>query len=414
MKNKIIMAILGGILVTPFSVFAANVTDTGPGTAGDVLYYTGPAGNDQGTWSSLPSLVQTIINNNTVVPATVGTSLNSGSVSTVGNIDVTGTGITQTVTGSGATGTSSYDFSNLQTAQGNTNATNITNLTSTVNGNSTDISSLQTTVANHTTQINQNTSDISSLNTTVSNHTTQISNLQGGLSQEVLDRQAGDANLQSQVDTHTGQITSLTNGLNTTNTNVTNLSNKEASDVSGLQNGLNNEAATRASADQALQNQINNVNAQAQDNTNRIDRLEQTKYLLEPVVRLYDSKLWQVQAFDSYDVRHGMNSALGMRVMLKLGKSYEEKLLSKTNPEIARLLAANVSHDIAERDAIRKQLAEDRALITEQAALLKQLSQPSTVLSANVSKVSPSKVLPTSDEDLLQALDERNEAFVSK
>ena len=104
---------------------AANVTDTGPGQPGDVLYYTGPAGNDQGTWSSLPSLVQTIINNNTVTPATVGTSLNSGAVSTVGNIDVTGTGITQTVTGSGASGTSSYDFSNLSTVEGQTNAANL-------------------------------------------------------------------------------------------------------------------------------------------------------------------------------------------------------------------------------------------------------------------------------------------------
>ena len=182
-----------------------------------------------------------------------------------------------------------------------------------------------------------------------------------------------------------------------------------------LQNNINSEANTRASVDQALQNQINKVNAQAQDNTNRIDRLEQTKYLLEPVVRLYDSKYWQVQAFDSYDVRHGMNAALGARVMFKLGKSYEEKLMSKTNPEIARLLAANVSNDIDERNEIKKQLAEDRQLIIEQAALLKQIKfQPENqAILANVPVNISSDTLPK-DEDLLQALDEKNGEFVSK
>jgi len=413
----------------------ANVTDTGPGTTGDVLYFTGQAGNDQGTWSNLPSLVQTIINNNTVVPATVGTSLNSSAVSTVGNVDITGSGITQTVTGSGATGTSSYNFNNLSTTEGQTNATNISNLSSTVGGN--------------TTQINQNTSDISNiqnlsdnslLTQTVNNHTSQISTLNSNvasinnmsdpttvLNQTVNGNTAGISAINNMSDPSTvlnqtvnGNTTAIANettratGAETTLSNG--LSNEAATRASAdttLQNNINNEATTRASADQALQNQINNVNAQAQDNTNRIDRLEQTKYLLEPTVRLYDDKHFQVQAFDSYDVRHSMNFAAGLRVMFKVGPSYEEKLLKKTNPEIARLLSANVNHDIVERDEIRKQLAEDRALIAEQSALLKQLSAKgdNVVLNASAPSKAEAKFVNGGDDDLLKAMEDRNEKF---
>jgi collagen triple helix repeat protein len=212
-------------------------------------------------------------------------------------------------------------------------------------------------------------------------------------------------------------ISTLNSGLNTTNTSVTNLSNKESADVSGLQTGLNNEAATRVAADQSLQNQVNNLNTQAQDNTNRIDRLEQTKYLLEPTVRLYDSKRWQVQAFDSYDVRQGMNFAVGARIMFKLGKSYEEKLIEKTNPEIARLLAANVSNDAVEREAFRKQLVEDRTLITAQAALLKTMQAQldgKAVFQVDLPTKDSTKLLPVDDDGaLLRGLDAKNDAFAS-
>jgi hypothetical protein len=394
---------------------AANVTDTGPGSAGDVLYYTGPAGNDQGTWSSLPNLVQTIINNNTVVPATIGTSLNSGAVSTVGNVDVTGTGITQTVTGSGASGTSSYDFSNLQTNQSVANASAISGIQ-----NMTDNSLLTQTVNNlgTTSSVNstaitniQNLSDNSLLTQTVNGNTAGIAAINNMTDPTTVLNQTVNGNTAA----ITNETTRATGAETTLQNNITNETNRAEGVETGLQNGLNSETNARIAGDQALQSQINNINAQAQDNTNRIDRLEQTKYLLEPTVRLYDDKHFQVQAFDSYDVRHGMNSALGMRVMFKVGKSYEEKLIAKTNPEIARLLSANVSSDVAERDEIRKQLAEDRALIQKQSDLLAKLSAPS-VLNVPVASTSrhvfgtPSKA----DEDLLKAMDDSNEAALTK
>lgn len=161
--------------------------------------------------------------------------------------------------------------------------------------------------------------------------------------------------------------------------------------VQGNTNAANitSETSARTAGDLALQNQINNINAQTQDNTNRIDRLEQTKYLLEPIVRLYDSKRWQVQAFDSYDVRHGLNSAVGARVMFKLGKSYEEKLMAQANPEIARLLANNVSNDEVERLAIRKQLADDKVLIERQAAIITRFVSDTAVLDVSVQNGPP-------------------------
>jgi len=475
---KKLIVVLALVMSVATLAKASNVTDTGPGSAGDVLYFTGQAGNDQGTWSNLPSLVQTIVNNNITVPATVGSGVNGATPDTVGNLNFVGTGLTSSVSGSGSTATSNIDFSNLSTVEGQTNATNITNvsnsldttnsnvtnLTNTVNSNSTDISGLQTTVNQHTTQINQNTSDISTLNSglnTTNTNVTNLSNKEAGdvasinnmsdpstilnqtvnantqnIAAETIRATGAESVLQSNINGETARATGVESGIqnmtdgsllsNTVNTHtqqisalntgLTNETNRAEGAEGVLQNNINNEASTRASADQALQNQINNVNAQAQDNTNRIDRLEQTKYLLEPTVRIYDGKLFQVQAFDSYDVRHGTNFALGARVMLKLGKSYEEKLLAKTNPEIARLLSANVSHDIAERDAIRQQLAEDRALIQKQSELLAKLTTPqATVLSVPV--VSSDHVFGTpskADEDLLQALDAKNEAFAAK
>jgi len=104
-----------------------------------------------------------------------------------------------------------------------------------------------------------------------------------------------------------------------------------------------NETSARMAGDAALQGQVDGLNVRTQDSANRIDRLEQTKYILEGVVRLHDSKHFQVQVFDSYDVRHGANFMVGVRGMLKLGKSYEERVIERQEAEIKALERAFLS-----------------------------------------------------------------------
>jgi len=388
-----------------------NVVNVDPGCVGGVCGAIMSQPSPGNLNVDLQPLQQIINDNHIVVPATIGASLNSGAVSTVGNVDITGTGITQNVSGSG-TGTSSYDFSGLQTTQGTANTTAITNVSG----------------------------DVSNLQTTVADHSTHLTTLDNGLAQEVIDRTNGDAvnaaainneasvragadsALGSAIGAETGRAQAtegaLFSGLNAeggarsagdaalqNNINTVN-SNSVARD-GVLQGNIDKEASTRAAGDAALQNQVNGINARTADAERRIDRLEETKYLLEPTVRLYDSKRWQVQAFDSYDVRHGMNFALGARVMFKLGKSYEEKLIARSNPEIARLLSANVQQDASRLAKLEKQLADDRELMAEQAAALKALNARLSGLQAvDVNLAAQSG----NDEDLLAAMEKRAEA----
>lgn len=121
-----------------------------------------------------------------------------------------------------------------------------------------------------------------------------------------------------------------------------------------------------------LNNSITNLNNRVDAQQHSIDRLEQTKYILEPVVRVFDTNRWQGQVFDSYDVRHGMNFAIGARLMYKLGKSYEEKRIDAMNRDTAKLLGENVADQVAERKALVDQLTLDKQLLADQAEALKQ------------------------------------------
>ncbi len=57
----------------------------------------------------------------------------------------------------------------------------------------------------------------------------------------------------------------------------------------------------------------------------------------EGAVRLYDAKRFELQAFNSYDARHGHNFAAGVRLLFKVGPSYEEKLIAKQQRNVEAL-----------------------------------------------------------------------------
>lgn len=77
--------------------------------------------------------------------------------------------------------------------------------------------------------------------------------------------------------------------------------------------------------------------ATVNDMNKRIHEMNENKVVIEGAVRLYDSKLVQLQLFNSYDVRHGRNFMSGTRLIFKVGKSYEEKLIAKQNARMTCL-----------------------------------------------------------------------------
>lgn len=85
------------------------------------------------------------------------------------------------------------------------------------------------------------------------------------------------------------------------------------------------------------------------DGLNAVDARPGAQLVGELAIRLIDTKRWQVQAFDSYHfddspghdlVLDGSNAVYGMRLVLKLGSSHEERLIEAQDRKIAALEAA--------------------------------------------------------------------------
>lgn len=90
-----------------------------------------------------------------------------------------------------------------------------------------------------------------------------------------------------------------------------------------------------------LNTQVTNVQAQGASNSqqisdlgNQMHKMEQTKIMPELDLRLYDAKRFSISAYDAYDATNGHNFALGAKLQIKIGKSYEEKLLDKQNKQL--------------------------------------------------------------------------------
>jgi hypothetical protein len=81
----------------------------------------------------------------------------------------------------------------------------------------------------------------------------------------------------------------------------------------------------------------NTLNNRVDSLDNRVNRLEETKMMIQGEVRLYDSQHTSVHVFDMYDVGQGSNFAYGIKASLKLGTSYEERLIAKQTREILEL-----------------------------------------------------------------------------
>lgn len=77
--------------------------------------------------------------------------------------------------------------------------------------------------------------------------------------------------------------------------------------------------------------------ADGKDGRDGRDVTAKTAVGVEGVVRLYDGKHVTVEAFDAYDIRGKRNHFAGARVTLKVGRSYEERLIAKQQARLAAM-----------------------------------------------------------------------------
>jgi hypothetical protein len=101
----------------------------------------------------------------------------------------------------------------------------------------------------------------------------------------------------------------------------------DSTTVTNLQNNINAESSARASADTQLSNRIDSL-------SNRLSKLERTQFVAEFDFRIYDSKRLTISPFFRTNFTRGKIDTVGVRFTIKLGRSYEEKLIEKTNARV--------------------------------------------------------------------------------
>jgi hypothetical protein len=127
--------------------------------------------------------------------------------------------------------------------------------------------------------------------------------------------------------------TGLATGLNQADAQI----NANTSNIANVATGLGNETQARIGADNALQGQIDATNANVGQLQNQVNDMERLKVMPEGAVRFYDDRHMSAMVYDDYDATNGRNYAIGVKVMLKIGKSYEETQIDSLKTEIADL-----------------------------------------------------------------------------
>lgn len=178
----------------------------------------------------------------------------------------------------------------------------------------------------------------------------------------------------TQGNTNTTNINNLSNTVNNNTADITNETNQRIAGDNLLQTNINNEATTRKEGDDVLQQNINATNGRVNALDSRVNGLEnevhklgETKYILGGAVRLFDSRKWQLHAFDNYDTRRKHNDAIGLILGYKLGKSYEEKLIENQQFRTERV---NSTVFNPKDEEARRLLAEQARTLKAQQALI--------------------------------------------
>ena len=82
---------------------------------------------------------------------------------------------------------------------------------------------------------------------------------------------------------------------------------------------------------------INNNKLAIREVDNRVSELEETQYVIETGIRIFDSKKLTVSPFTRYNFTRNKLDTVGIRFTIKIGLSYEEKLIEKQDLKLREL-----------------------------------------------------------------------------
>lgn len=147
------------------------------------------------------------------------------------------------------------------------------------------------------------------------------------LKQETKDRKSADKTLQKNINTETKERKIA----DRTEKRERILGDKK------LQDNINIVDSNSISRDTVLQDNINNVNSRVDNVSNRVDKLEKTQVIAELGVRIFDTKHLSVIPYLQQNFTRQKVSEVGVKCLIKIGKSYEEKLIEDTNSRVKAL-----------------------------------------------------------------------------
>lgn len=81
----------------------------------------------------------------------------------------------------------------------------------------------------------------------------------------------------------------------------------------------------------------------------QINQLQEPKYYLVPQVRVYDSKRLEVKPYAKFDVQNNFDfREAGLKVTVKIGKSYEEKLIQELAEKIETFVRSQTKDNLVD------------------------------------------------------------------
>lgn len=122
----------------------------------------------------------------------------------------------------------------------------------------------------------------------------------------------------SDMTTINNQIQTLNNQDITIENNINNLRQDTENSFSNVNMQLVNQGE-----------QINNNSVRIDDVERRVNDLEKSQFILGGEIRVYDSKFFTVKPYLDYSTTRHEISETGVRVTLKVGKSYEEERIEE-------------------------------------------------------------------------------------
>jgi hypothetical protein len=82
---------------------------------------------------------------------------------------------------------------------------------------------------------------------------------------------------------------------------------------------------------------VNEINNKIDNNSNRIDKLEESQYIVGGVLRIKSTKKWDVDLFADYSTNRQMIDRSGIRFTYKVGESYTDKKINDLERRIKNI-----------------------------------------------------------------------------